>query len=141
MLEASGHPADEDEALPSPPASSKFAAARRQILFIAALAALFVSAVGVMGGLSFPLYDDEVQFWDDTVLFANSWPPDRELLRGYPEPMTPGAFVLWGASEHYLAGGIEGARALNFALAFVTVLLIGLRKGSATTVALLAACR
>lgn len=112
---------------------------KSRLTFVIALVALYTGAIVYMGGLSFPLYEDERQFWDDTLLFSRNWPPHRDLLLAYPEPMTPGAFILWGGAEHYFGGGLQGARALNLALSLAVVVSIALCRKASRSEALLSA--
>lgn len=67
---------------------------------------------------------DEKHFWRTTKQFAKEFPPSIELLRGYNELNTPLPFVVFGAVEHYLGGGIGTGRLINLVVSFAIVLLI-----------------
>lgn len=96
------------------------------VLFAAA-AILFGAAIAYMGGLTFPFYRDEVDYWEQTLEFLAAWPPGLELLRSYGEPMTPLSFLIWGTVERWFGGGVPGMRLTNVAISFATLALIGWR--------------
>lgn len=80
------------------------------------------------GGLAFERYRDENQFFEAIELFSSNWPPSVELLRSYPEPMTPLAFILWGAADAVVDTGPAGPRAVNLLLSLGILLVVGGRR-------------
>jgi hypothetical protein len=116
------------------------ALARERLAFVCLLAVAFGATVAWTGGLDFPLYQDERQFWRQTRFFAEHWPPSFALVRGYPEPMTPLSFLLWSAEQVAFGGGIAGARLLNLLLGAAAVGLVGLRARPSGWRPWLAAC-
>ena len=94
------------------------------------VAAVFLLAAVVSGGLGVAPAKDEVHFWESASRFAGSF--TFEDLRGYPEVVTPLALVAWGQIDHWTGGGIAAGRAfiLAISLAFA-VFLLGTGRGTA----------
>jgi hypothetical protein len=111
-----------------------------RLLLAFALAAAFGGVLVHHGGLHFPAYTDEVQFWEQTRLFAEDWFPPISELRDYGQPMTPAAFLAWAAVERYTGSGLAGGRLLNLLAALVTVFAIAWRRGDTTRAGALAVC-
>jgi hypothetical protein len=120
---------------PSRRASSQ----RDRALLLALLTVVLAGALLFTDALSFPIHKDEKQFWAQTTFFAEHWPPTLEQIRGYPEPMTPLAFLTWGALEVALGGGLPAGRASNLGLALLVLVLLGSGGGDPRR-GLLAAC-
>jgi hypothetical protein len=95
------------------------------LALLALLTLVFTTVVVLMQGLSFPMYEDEVDYWIQTQEFVADWPPSLELLRSYGEPMTPLSFLYWGALEKSFGGGLPMMRAACLVLSIATLLIIG----------------
>lgn len=107
--------------------------ARHLLLFALLAVAAAGATLTATGGLDFPLYRDEHQFWSQARYFAERWPPGMDDLRGYPEPMTPLAFLLWGGLDVALGLGASAARALTLAFGLALLVLVGLRPRAGST--------
>lgn len=97
------------------------------LILVATLLAAFGAAIAYMGGLDFPLYMDESDYWEQTLEFVAAWPPRAEQLRSYGEPMTPLSFLYWSIVERSFGGGVVGLRISCIALSVATLLLVGWR--------------
>lgn len=87
--------------------------------------------------LAIPIAKDERFYWPTIEQFAVQFPPTVSLLRNYDEPSTPLFFVFYGAIEHFIHGGIQLARTLNFGLSLL-IACITLRGTRATPLSVLA---
>ncbi len=93
-----------------------------------------------LGFLDFPLYMDEVQFWEQSRHFAEHGLPSLADFRSYAEPMTPGAFLAWAAVERATGAGIVGGRLLTLLTGILALLAIAWQRGRVTPEGALAAC-
>jgi len=94
--------------------------------FILMVGGVFTLALLYMGGLGFEAYEDEVHFWEQTQYFADDWPPTLDLIRSYPEPMTPLSFLAWAGLEASFGGGIAVGRLVNLLFGLSILALFGL---------------
>ena len=95
------------------------------LILVAIAVTAFSLAITYMGGLDFPLYMDEVDYWDQTLDFLALWPPTIGDLRSYGEPMTPLSFIYWSLVELGFGGGVPGLRISCIVISLATLLLIG----------------
>ena len=105
----------------------------QRLLFLAAVAAIYLGLFFWMDGLRFPLQWDENHFWETSLAFSRSAVPSLDLLRSYDELNTPLPFFIYGAIERYVGNGLFVGRLLNLLLALAITLAIGLparRRGS-----------
>ena len=109
------------------------------LLLLGLTAALFSVVIAYLGGLDFPFYRDEIDYWDQTLEFIADWPPSLESLRSYGEPMTPLSFLYWGAVELAFGGGAAGLRISCLILSVATLLIIVRRRHTPGRRALLCA--
>jgi hypothetical protein len=65
-----------------------------------------------------------LHFWPTTQRFAEEFPPSVALLRSYDELNTPLPFVVFGAAERALGGGIAVGRWINLSLSLGMMLAI-----------------
>jgi len=100
-----------------------------RLAFVVGAAAIYLAAWFYTDGLSFPIYEDEAQFWKLTLDFARDWPPSIEEIRTYPEPMTPLSFLMFGFVEHLFGGGIAAGRLFNFLLSFAMLCVVAFYRG------------
>lgn len=102
------------------------------------LLALGVIYVVLLVGLDFLRFaprKDELHFWPTALSFSMSWLPSPAQLRGYPELNTPLPFLIFGALEHLLHGGIAVGRYLNFITSFGVIALIVMSSGTTRSAA------
>jgi len=95
------------------------------LILVAIAVAAFGLAITYMGGLDFPLYMDEIDYWDQTLDFLARWPPTIDDLSSYGEPMTPLSFIYWSLFELAFGGGVPGLRISCIVISLATLLLIG----------------
>ncbi|MFT5696419.1 MAG: hypothetical protein ACI9QQ_002399 [Myxococcota bacterium] len=106
--------------------------------FVAVIIAVYGATWLYTRGLSFPIYNDEVQFWRLTSEFAANWPPSIAEIQNYKEPMTPLSFLVWSFFESLFSGGVQWVRHINFLASFGMLMLVGLHRGSSESTRLAA---
>jgi hypothetical protein len=95
---------------------------RTNLLLLVAL--VYLTLFVFLDFLHFAPRGDEVHFWPTALSFSESWIPSRDQLRTYHELSTPLSFLIFGALEHLLHGGIAAGRLFNLGLSFGMTALI-----------------
>jgi len=83
----------------------------------------FIAFYGVILAYKFffrePLYQDEIHFFDTTILFGKQVIPSLELLKTYPELNTPIPFIIGSWWTKLFGENIQALRWLTFLLSFL----------------------
>jgi len=96
---------------------------RTNLLLLVAL--VYLTLLVFLDFLQFAPRADEVHFWPTALSFSKSWIPSLDELRTYHELSTPLSFLVFGALEHLLHGGIAAGRLFNLGLSLgMTALII-----------------
>ncbi|XWW43955.1 hypothetical protein JYG30_14290 [Fibrella sp. USSR17] len=91
---------------------------------IAGILALSLGLYLATNGLTHPIYNDEVHFWNASMLFAYTGWPTSTLLFSYGELNTPLPFMVFGWVENLFHGKIPGGRLVNLCCGMALLLLI-----------------
>ena len=97
----------------------------KQWYLIAGILGLGLLLYWLTNGLRQPRYNDEIHFWNASMLFALTGWPTRNLLISYGELNTPLPFMVFGWAENAFHGHIPGARLVNLVGGLATLLAIG----------------
>ncbi|MBI5762710.1 MAG: hypothetical protein HZA51_04210 [Planctomycetes bacterium] len=97
---------------------------RRKLVTAGVLGAAYLGLFVAADFLQFPIRKDERFFWPVVEQFAASFPPPIALLRDYDSPTTPLLFVVLGAVEHVIGGGIATARAVCLACSLIIAMIV-----------------
>jgi len=89
---------------------------KTKLLLLVAL--VYLTVIVLLDFLQFAPRGDELHFWPTALSFSESWVPSLDQLRAYHELTTPLSFLIFGALEHLLHGGIAAGRLFNMGLSF-----------------------
>jgi hypothetical protein len=112
---------------------------KARLLFILCVVFGYIAIFIAMDRLRAEPEKDETHYWPTSVLFAESWIPSVELLRGYGELNTPFPFLMYGWLERTFHGGIVAGRVLNSLLSLGIICVIALAGRAPPRVAIPAA--
>ena len=99
-----------------------------RLLYLCAVAAVFLALFFGRDALRFPLQWDETHFWATSLEFSREPIPSLDLLRNYGELNTPLPFFLYGHLERLTGEGLFLGRLLNVLLALFITLVVGFSR-------------
>ncbi len=98
---------------------------QQKFLFLLFITAIYTALVFWFDFLQGEKVNDEVHFWQTSLIFSKSLIPSISNLKDYRDLSTPLPFVTFGVLEYLFHQGVFAGRLLNLILSLVMVFIIG----------------